>query len=411
MGKSNLVMIRKSAFYVLLLLFIYVTTFNIFITGIFKVPAPLIFLVPLLLFDKIKGTRFEYGYQLLVFFIAAVLYKLIGEADIPGFFAVLITVLCFAVFFNYVIANSLQRITIAIAIFYSLLMLSGLLMFIDHQYSITRLRSLLVASDVLQGPSGIATTIFAFGYQMAALTAFLFSAVILFKKNWLFSLSVMVLALSFIFFGMQRSVLIAFGFVAVMLIVFYYRAKSIVVFCALIAIFLVGQNYIGQFSADKKQQNIFNKNETQSGRNEMRGDLMSENIAVITDYPFGLLFYGKNWNDVVQHNFVYKNGTSVITSHNAYLMFITYLGPLLGMVLLVLLYLKVGKVIGGAFRQIRRKENALLISLSCSFIAISINSFFHNEWLLDGSGPTLFLYFSILQMAKISAQKALVVHK
>lgn len=280
-------------------------------------------------------------------------------------------------------------------------------MLIDHQYKITLIRSLLVQDIVLQSPSGIATSMFTFGYQMAALTPFLVINAIVFKRNLSLNLVVFILSLSFIYFGMQRSVLVAFGLAVALFFISYYKTKSIVIFAALFIVLFTAQSSIEQFSEGNKQQNILNKNAENAKEKEERGDLVTENIQIIANYPLGLLFYGKTWNDVVQHNFVFTTGPVTITSHNAYLMFITYLGPLLGGILLILLYQKVGKIIFISFRHIKDSKNFLLVSLSCSFIGISLNSFFHNEWLLSTSGPTLFLYFAILQLAKIQTADTL----
>jgi len=402
-------MIKKAAFFFLLFMYVYTTTFNIFIAGIFKIPAPVIFLLPLIYFYKTADVKFIYGREILIFFIAALLFYVIGQADISGFFAFLIVAISFALLFNYVIGADLRRMNIAVIFFYSILFLSGIIMFFDHQYNMAAIRSFLVGEDVLQAPSGISTTIFGFGYQMAALTSFLFINTILFKKNWLFSLIIFGLSLSLIFFGMQRSVLVAFVLVIGLFLLCYYKAKSILIFGALCTTFFIAQNSIEQFSEGKKQQNILNKNVENIKGKEDRGNLITENLGIISDYPFGLLFYGKTWNDVVQHNFVYKKGPEVISSHNAYLMFITYLGPLLGFILLILLYRKVGKIIFYAFLHIKDKKNALLICLSGSFIGVSINSFFHNEWLLATSGPTLFLYFAILQLSKIKMEETILI--
>ncbi|WP_426329332.1 hypothetical protein [Pedobacter sp. R-06] len=402
-------MIKKIMFLFLLFAYVYATTFNIFMTGVFRIPAPIVFLVPLIYFYRTEETGFLYGKELFVFFIAALFFYLIGQADVTGFFALLIVAACFALLFNYVIGTNLKRMNIAVGFFFGVLLLSGIIMFIDHQYNMAAIRSLLVQEDVLQAPAGISTTIFTFGYQMAALTPFLVINAILFKRSWLINLLLFGLSLSLIFFGMQRSVLVAFAVVTGLFFLSYYKAKSILIFGMFCAVFFIAQSSIEQFSEGKKQQNILNKSAENAKGKEERGDLMGENIQIITEYPFGLLFYGKTWNDVVQHNFVYKKGPIVITSHNAYLMFITYLGPLLGVILLILLYRKVGKIIFYAFLHIKDKKNALLICLSCSFLAISINSFFHNEWLLATSGPTLFLYFAILQLSKIKMEDPILV--
>jgi hypothetical protein len=79
-------------------------------------------------------------------------------------------------------------------------------------------------------------------------------------------------------------------------------------------------------------------------------------------------------------------------------MFLTYVGPFLGLGILAGLYYKIGKIIVGAFRNVRKKEFALMICLCCSFITISINSLSHNSWLVSANGPTFFLYFAILHL-------------
>jgi len=394
---------------VLLFLFVYVTTFNIFMTGIFRIPAPVVFLAPLLYFFRTEEKVFSYGKEMVVFFMAGLFFYIIGQADIPGFFALMIVAACFALLFNYVVGFDLKRMKIIIGFFFGVLVISGIIMFVDHKVNVAGLRSLLVGEQVLQAPSGISTTIFTFGYQMAALTPFLVVSTILFRKNWFFSLLIFGFAVALIFLGMQRSVLLAFGLVLGLFFLCFYKAKSILIFGLICGTFFIAQSSIEQFSEGKKQQNILNKNVENAKGKEERGDLMTENLAIIADYPFGLVFYGKTWNDVVQHNFVYKKGPIVISSHNAYLMFITYLGPLLSFIFLILLYQKVGKIIFYAFLNVKEKKNALLICLCCSFIAISVNSFFHNEWLLATSGPTLFLYFAILQLSKIRMNEELVV--
>lgn len=398
-------MIKRIIFFVLIFLYVYVTTFNIFLTEIIKVPAPILIMTPLLIFYRQDNVNFEYGLQGLIFFIAVFLNILIGESELVGFFTFIINLTCMIIFFNYIIGDSLERMMMTIYLFYGLLFISGVVLLLDHQLDIGDIRTILIGGPVLQSPSGIATSQFTFGYQMAAVTPFMLIGVVLFKKNWLLSFVLIIVAINFIFFGMQRSVFVAFLAVVAMFLFLYFRAKSIFLFIGISAIFLLGQGYMDQFSEDKNQKNILNKNVKQTDKNENRGDLISENLKIIADYPFGLIFYNKTWNDVVQHNFVYKNGHQIISSHNGYLMFITYLGPILGLLLLVLIYYKVWKNIWHALKHIKLEENAMLVCLSFSFIAVSINSFFHNEWLLSTSGPTQFLYFSILHLTLINSYK------
>lgn len=401
-------MSKKVLLIFLLFMFIYVSTFNIFLTEIFRIPAPIVFLTPLLILFRDETVNFEYSYEWIVFFIALLIYKLIGDENISAFLALIINITCLIIFFNYIIAYSRERLLLSINIFVGLLFISGVLMLVDHQYPIDNIRSMLAAETVIQRPSGIATTLFSFGYQMAALTPFLLVSSIVYKRSWILGVCLFILSICFIFFGMQRSVFVAFSFVVVPFLIFYYRAKSLLFLSGIVLLVIVGQGYVEKFSGEKNQLNILNKSIKQADRNENRDDLISENLKIIAQYPFGLIFYNLTWNQIAQHNFIYKTGHTVITSHNAYLMFITYLGPLLGLLILTLLYFKISQIIWHAFKQIKLKENAMLVCLSCSFIAVSLNSFFHNEWLLSESGPTHILYFSLLQLTKINTYKPLV---
>ncbi|QIL41808.1 hypothetical protein G7074_22595 [Pedobacter sp. HDW13] len=252
-------MTKKIMFLFLLFGYVYATTFNIFMTGIFRIPAPVVFLAPLIYFYRTEITRFSYGKELLVFFIAAMFFYLIGQADITSFFALLIVAGCFALLFNYVIGTNIQRMNIAVGFFFGVLLLSGLIMFIDHEYNMAPIRSLLVQEDVLQAPAGISTTIFTFGYQMAALTPFMVVNAVLFKRSWLLNLLLFGLSMCLIFFGMQRSVMVAFAVVVGLFFLSYYKFKSVLLFGLLAGMFFIAQSSLEQFSGDKKQQNILNK--------------------------------------------------------------------------------------------------------------------------------------------------------
>jgi uncharacterized membrane protein YhaH (DUF805 family) len=126
-----------------------------------------------------------------------------------------------------------------------------------------------------------------------------------------------------------------------------------------------------------------------------RSDLAGENLRIYAEYPYGLIFYGKNWGDVIYRDYVFSSG---ITSHNAYLIFFTYLGPFLGLGLLAAIYYRVGAAVMYVFRRLRDRENAMLACLCFSFIGVSVNALSHNPWLISADGPTVFLYFSILHL-------------
>src|SRR5690606_5998068 len=93
--------------------------------------------------------------------------------------------------------------------------------------------------------------------------------------------------------------------------------------------------------------NIITKNENNM-QEYNRSTLAAENLRIYSGYPYGLIFYGKNWSDVIYRNEVFSSG---ITSHNAYLMFLTYLGPFLGLGILIGLYHRIGKIIIDSFRN------------------------------------------------------------
>ena len=150
-------------------------------------------------------------------------------------------------------------------------------------------------------------------------------------------------------------------------------------------------------TSDIGQDNILAKNERTEGSGSRAG-LVTENLKIITDYPFGLIFYGQNWREVSKKYSAFRGG---LTSHNAYLMFITYIGPFLGIGLLIFMYYRIAKIFKQAIIFSNLRENALLVSLCFAFLAVSLNALFHNAWLLTANGPTTFLYFSILHLSKL----------
>src|SRR5690606_41109827 len=107
-------MTKRIIFFVLIFLYVYVTTFNIFLTEIIKVPAPILILTPLLIFYSQDNVNFRYGLQGILFFIAVMLNMLIGESELVGLFAFIINLACFIIFFNYIIGDNLERIMMTI---------------------------------------------------------------------------------------------------------------------------------------------------------------------------------------------------------------------------------------------------------------------------------------------------------
>ncbi|WP_256010055.1 O-antigen ligase family protein [Desertivirga xinjiangensis] len=276
-------------------------------------------------------------------------------------------------------------------------------MLLNHVYTsqINQLRALLTGESVkiLQSPSGISAFIFTFGYQIAALTSFGIVSVAVFRKNLLIQLLVFIFCVLLIFWGMSRSVLVVLALSVGTFWVLFYRIKTVIIFAALFSVVMLLSSSIQNLAGGRKQ-NIFAKNEKHVKEN--RSGLAVENLKIIADNPLGLTWTGKTWEQVARYNPTFKLGESgLVTSHNAYLMFITYLGIVPGLIFLLLFYQRIIRIFWLIAGQVRKPENALLVSLCFSLFAISLNSFFHNDWLLGGSGPTLFLYFGVLHLARL----------
>lgn len=385
-----------------MVLYLYSLSLGVFMTATFRIPAPLLFSFPLLFLFREKSDSLLYRKELWSFSIAFFFYYLIGIGDFRAFAANLIVVILCSFYFNYFISSNRVRFNFSVLIFYALLAISSVIMVLDHFFpEIKSVRELIIDDKVLQSPSGLASTQFTFGYQLAAFGPFVLIYTFLFHKPVLIKVLVFVSCLIFIYLGMQRSVLITFVISLTLFLLIYFRLKA--VFFLVIAVFIGALffNYVVEHDKNRPD-NIFTKNENNDS-DYNRSLLTSENLKIYSDYPLGLIFYGKNWNDVIYRNRVFSSG---VTSHNAYLMFITYLGPFLGLSLLLIIYSRVIRIGYNALKEIRLKENALLICLCFSFLGVSINAFAHNAWLLSADGPTLFLYFSILHLSKMQLKQA-----
>lgn len=381
--------------------YLYTLSFGIFMTQIFRIPAPLVFCLPLILFFKEGKLPFLYTKEAMLFFSALFFYDFIGMADRLAFFASLIVISCCIFYFNFFVGYNRGRFNLSMAIFYMLLFFSAVIMVLNHFFParIDQLRSTLLNDTIMQSPAGLALTQFNYGYQLAALVSFIFVFTHVFRLNILVKLLAFIICVTFIYLGMNRSVFVTFLSSSFLFVVFYYRYKSIFIISAAVLIGFVSYAFIIKENFDAKN-NIMAKNEGKNANYYNRVGLSEENLKVYADYPFGLIFYGKNWGEVTYRSTIFTNG---LTSHNAYLMFFTYLGPFLGLGLLIFLYYNIGKIFLGVLSKIKLRENALLIGLCFSFLGVSINAFSHNGWLVSADGPTLFLYFSILHLAKIQA--------
>lgn len=396
-------MLKKVIIFILVLVYLYTLTFDIFLNEYFKFPAVALGILIAVLFRSPDGNPHIRMRELWLLFLADFFYYAIGQGDLkPLFVNVSIFGAC-AVYFNFFVAYSRYRLNISVIIFFSCLALSALVMGADHIDPLTTIvwRAMLIGGEIVQSPSGICTNVFTFGYQVAALSTFVFLYTFFAKKSPVLIIIAFILCFLAIFYGMQRSALIVFIIAIVIATIFYFRFKSVPIL-ATAAILLVILLPSESRNADLTQQNILSKAQQNSELGENRAGLVTENIKIYTDYPFGLIFYNKEWSDVTKHNPAYQGG---LTSHNAYLMFITYLGPLVGIALLLAIYYPFGRIFKTALINIRDKDGALMVALCFAFLAITLNSLFHNAWLVNANGPTVFLFFCIMQLNIINSKK------
>lgn len=383
------------------ILYLFALSFGVFFTEFFRIPAPILFGIPLVFVFKEVRASFLYVKEVLIFSIAGFFYYMVGLDDYKLLIVNTISIFICALYFSYFISFNSKRFKLSILIFFSLLAFSAIIMVLNHfnESYINSLRVLLIGQEVFQSPSGIAAYQFTFGYQLAALTPFIFIYVYLFKKKWFIKAIVLSICLIFIFLGMQRSVFIGFISSVLLFLLIFYRYKALYIIGVTVFASILLYTYVLKDNVDNSRgsENIMAKNVQDDGEYN-RSILIKENLKIYTDYPYGLIFYGKNWSDVIYRNQVFSSG---ITSHNAYLMFFTYLGPFLGFGFLIALYYKIFGAFKNVLNHAHEKKYALLICLLLSFLAVTINSLSHNAWLLGADGPTVFLYFSILHFVKI----------
>lgn len=388
-------MIKRITTYICLVVWVYGVTFGLFLTEHIKLPLTILAGIPLLLTAEKRDLSFNYWRENLFFLLAVFFYFYVGQDDYKALATVMVNVIMCSLVFSVYIAANRARLYRTVGIFIALLLLSGAIMLLNHSFpEIDRLRSLLLDEQVKQSPAGIATTQFNFGYQLAALTSFLFTWVFCSRKAlWLKTL-VAGLCCCLIFWGMNRSVLVCFVASSVLFLIVYYRFKAVIIisFFTLIVFFTYTLLLNGSVGS---KNNILEKNQAPGANDFNRIAMSVENMGVFAEYPLGLIFYGKDWKEVTYRNPMFPEGLS---SHNAYLMFFTYLGPLLGLLILTGIYagifratLKVGQ------RGVTDPDNALSMSLLFGFFAVSLNALSHTGWLINADGPTCMLFFSILQ--------------
>ncbi|MDB5119319.1 MAG: O-Antigen ligase [Sphingobacteriales bacterium] len=374
-------------------LYLYTLTFGLFLTQSIRFPSPLLFGLTMIAIFWQSGHRFLYVKEAVVIAGANFFYYILAQQDIQAFSVnIIVFIVCF-LYFNFFVGQDNSRLKMSIIMFYSLLILSAIVMLLNHVYpvQIISLRSRLIGAPIAQSPSGISSTIFGFGYQLAPLVSFLFVASAIYVRSWFIKIAVLLACLIAVYMGMQRSVLVTLVVSSFIFLVFYYKFKSIILIAVIVIVSGLFSIYFINSSSGNEYDNIFAKNERNA--EEDRGGLMTENLRIYSNYPMGLMFYGKNWKDVTKYNIVYAGG---ITSHNAYLMFITYIGPFLGIAFLILVYSKIVKIFKHILWDISNKQNALLACLCFSFLAVTLNALFHNAWLIGADGPSVFVYCAIL---------------
>jgi len=371
--------------------------FGIFLTGFFRIPAPMIFCIPLIFFWKEPNAKFLYAREVVLLCLSVFLYDGVGLSSLNSAFATMTSIVLCALYFSFFVGDNKQRFNSSVWIFYGLLLLSALVMIANHYIpQVDNLRSMIMGEPVKQSPAGISATQFAYGYQVAAFVSFALISTFVFKRGLVLKLTVFLLCSGIVFLGMQRSAFVGFALTGVVFLTIYYRFKAVLLLSLMIGICLAIYSVAGEDEL-QKTENILTKNE-HNDETSNRSDLAMENLRIYSEYPFGLIFYGKDWGDVIYRNYVFSRG---ITSHNAYLMFITYLGPFLGLGLLVGIYLPVVNIIWYTLRNIRAHGQPMLLCIIFSFISVSINALSHNAWLFSADGPTMFSFFSVIHCYRL----------
>jgi hypothetical protein len=385
-------MLRRVVIIILMAIYLYTLTFNVYLNNF------VIGLVLSFVFMK-KRPAILFGWEFLFLILGNLFYYVIGQSDLKAFFLNLSEILTCGLYFNFFVGESYNRFKASVLLFVLLLSFSVALMFADRYYpnSVDIYRAKLIGGDIVQSPSGICGNMFTFGYQVAAVSTLAFLYVLLTKKHFLMVWGVFMLGTISIFYGMQRSAFIAFSLASVICVIKYYKAKAIPAIAGAVIIGALFFVYSSQGSNDS-QGNILTKNTQNEENGEDRSGLMIEDLKIYSNYPLGLVFYNLEWSDVSKNDPVFSGG---LTSHNAYLMFFTYLGPFLGIILLLAVYKNVYLAFKQALSGIHDRRNALFIALCFALFAASINALFHNAWLLNANGPTMFLYFAVVHFSKV----------
>lgn len=392
-------LLKKIIVFSAMALYLYTLTLNLFLTVYLPIPSPVIFGACLVPFMQTPVLKFSYLKEVVLLGIGVFLYYVIGMNDSKTFFVTFIIIVTCACYFNYFVGLNTVRLNLSIIFFYSVLLISMVIMALDHSYQdmIDPLRTMLLGDQIKQSPSGLAFTEFTFGYQVAAFSVFFFVLVCVYRQTVFLQVLVLLICLAVIYLGMNRSAFVSFVGAIILFLFVYYRYKAVFLVVASVLISFAVYFYVLKDNTDDKN-NILSKNIAKEDVEIDRAEMASENLKIYADYPLGLIFYGKNWEEVSYRNPAFPLG---LTSHNAYLMFLTYLGPFLAIGLLFGIYSRISKLFWLTIKRVRFKQRSLFLALLFSFLAVSANALFHNAWLVTADGPTLFLFFAIMQAAKI----------
>jgi hypothetical protein len=391
-------LLKKALFYSLMFFYLYTLAFDIFMTDTLRIPAPVIFCM-LLFFVQKPLLDFGYYNELLLFLTGVFFYQIVGMSNYITFFAILLTIIPCSLFFNYFVGSNKSRYFSSILMFFILLAGSMIIMILDHSMpgTIDPLRGMLLGEPVKQSPAGLAVTQFNFGYQVVAITTFVFIASCTTGQYLIVRGLVLAGCIICIYLGMNRSAFISFGVAVTLFLFIYYRYKAVFLVAATVVVCFGLYTYVLKDNMDEKN-NILSKNQAKEANDFNRADMAAENLKIFADYPFGLIFYGKTWDEVTYRNPLFTFGLS---SHNAYLMFITVLGPFLGLGILWAIYYKTVRLFWQTIKNIKQKGSAIYVAIFFTFIALSLNALSHNGWLMSVDGPTIFIYFAVLHYSKL----------
>ncbi|HEY0771930.1 MAG TPA: hypothetical protein VGD31_16505, partial [Sphingobacteriaceae bacterium] len=110
----------------LMILYLYSLSYGVFMTELFRIPAPMVFCFPLIFLFKEKIRSIPYHKEIWAILAAIFFYYIIGLSDVRSFLANSISVGICILYFYYFISSNTKRYNYSIIIFYSLLTFSAI---------------------------------------------------------------------------------------------------------------------------------------------------------------------------------------------------------------------------------------------------------------------------------------------